>query len=230
MSHLQPTRHRLDGAAYVRQRGRTAAATVSLALLVLISPRIQAQTSTSPPAPGAQTTAATADQGDQYNVVRATDVRTAPDAIVTGQLRPGASVQIVARDRGWVRVRTEGWVQERDLTPADTAFREHLSAADIRADPAAARGKMVRWTVKFLALQTADPLRQGLADEEPYMLAQGPEGENALLYLVVPPSLLGTARAIQPLTSITVVARVRDGHSEPVGIPILDLQSIRIAK
>ncbi len=83
------------------------------------------------------------------------------------------------------------------------------------------------WNVQFLALQTADPLRHGLEDGEPYILAKGPNMENALSYLVVPPSLLGTARALQPLERITVTARVRDGKSDPVGIPILDIQTIR---
>lgn len=164
---------------------------------------------------------------DSYNVARPTQLRSAPDATALGQLRAGANVEVVSHSRGWVRVRTEGWVQEADLTPADSAFRAKLSAADIRSDPAAARGKMVQWTVEFLALQTADPLRHGLADDEPYMLSRGPSGENSLLYLVVPPSLMGTARALQPLAKVAVTARVRDGRSDPVGIPILDLQTIR---
>ncbi len=176
---------------------------------------------------GGQPAAETATPVGSYNVARPTQLRSAPDATALGQLRAGANVEIVSHSRGWVRVRTEGWVQEADLTPADSAFRGKLSAADIRSDPAAARGKMVQWTVEFLALQTADPLRHGLADDEPYMLSRGPSGENSLLYLVVPPSLMGTARALQPLAKVAVTARVRDGRSDPVGIPILDLQTIR---
>lgn len=175
----------------------------------------------------AATTSLAAQQGDAYNVARATQLRSAPDATPTGQLRAGTSVEVISRSRGWVRVRTEGWVPEADLTPADSSFRASLSAADIKSDPAAARGKMVQWNVEFLALQTADPLRHGLADDEPYMLARGPAGENSLLYLVVPPSLMANARALQPLAKIAVTARVRDGRSEPVGIPILDIQTIR---
>lgn len=168
-----------------------------------------------------------AQTGETYNVARATQLRSAPDATALGQLRAGSGVEVLSRSRGWVRVRAEGWVKEADLTPADTAFRAHLSAADIKSEPTVSRGKMVQWTVEFLALQTADPLRHGLADDEPYMLARGPAGENSLLYLVIPPSLMGTARALQPLAKVAVTARVRDGRSEPVGIPILDLQTIR---
>ena len=164
---------------------------------------------------------------ESYNLAAPSALRDAPSSATIGELQKTANVEVIARDRGWSRVRIEGWVPDSVLVPADTTFRANLSAADLRADPVAARGKMVMWNVEFLALQTADPLRHGLADEEPYILARGPKSENALLYLVVPPSLLGTARALQPLAKITVTARVRDGRSDPVGIPILDIQTLR---
>jgi hypothetical protein len=132
----------------------------------------------------------------------------------------------LARERGWVRVRVEGWVLERDATAADSLLRAELSAADLRADPEGTRGRMVRWDVQVLAFQTADPLRRDMAPDEPYLLARGPGTENALLYLAIPPSLVPTARAVPSLTSVTVTARVRSGRSEPVGVPILDLQSL----
>lgn len=180
------------------------------------------------PAPAAASAAAApAVSNDSYNLAVPSVLRDAPSSAAIGQLQKTANVEVIARDRGWSRVRIEGWVPDSVLVPADTAFRANLSAADLRADPAGTRGKMVMWNVEFLALQTADPLRHGLADEEPYILARGPNSENALLYLVVPPSLMGTARALQPLARITVTARVRDGRSDPVGIPILDIQTLR---
>ena len=168
------------------------------------------------------------DAGDgAYTVAKPTVIRSAPDAAPVGELRAGAGVEVIGHDRGWVRVRTEAWIPASEIVPADTAYRASLSAADLRADPDGTRGKVVRWMVQSIALQTADPLRHGLAADEPYLLARGPGKENALLYLVVPPSLLGTARALSPLDSIAITARVRDGRSDPVGVPILDLQSIR---
>ncbi|HEY5086081.1 MAG TPA: hypothetical protein VII66_01870, partial [Gemmatimonadaceae bacterium] len=131
---------------------------------------------------------------DSYNIAVPSAVRAAPSSATIGDLRKAANVEVLARDRGWTRIRIEGWVPDSVLIPADTAYRAGLSAADLRADPAAARGKTVMWNVEFLALQAADPLRHGMADEEPYILARGPNSENALLYLVVPPSLMGTAR------------------------------------
>ena len=183
--------------------------------------------SPTPAAGAAAAAAAPAVSNDSYNLAVPSVLRDAPSSAAIGQLQKTTNVEVIARDRGWSRVRIEGWVPDSVLVPADTAFRANLSAADLRADPVGTRGKMVMWNVEFLALQTADPLRHGLADEEPYILARGPNSENALLYLVVPPSLMGTARALQPLARITVTARVRDGRSDTVGIPILDIQTLR---
>ncbi|HUF28857.1 MAG TPA: SH3 domain-containing protein [Gemmatimonadaceae bacterium] len=153
-------------------------------------------------------------------------LRRAPDAEAVAMLEPGARMTPTARERGWVRVQVEGWVRESEVIAADTTVRASLSAADLRADPAAAKGQLVRWDVQVLSLQTADPLRRDLERDEPYLLARGPGAENAILYLTVPPSLLETARRLAPLTHISVIARVRTGRSEPVGVPVLELQSI----
>ncbi len=123
-------------------------------------------------------------------------------------------------------MQVEGWVAEPEVAPADSALRMPLSAADLRADPGGMRGRSVRWDVEFLALQRADPLRREMALDEPYILARGPAGDNALLYLAVPPSLLASVRALPPLARLSVTARVRTARSELGGVPILDLQSV----
>jgi hypothetical protein len=161
---------------------------------------------------------------------KSTPIRTAPvvGASVTpavGQLAKGATVQVIARDRDWVRVKLEGWVRESDLAITDSTLRP-LSAADVRSDPEGSRGKLVQWQVEAVALQTADPLRTGLQPGEQYLLALGPAPEKMLLYLAVPESLVGAARSLPPLAQITVTARVRNGRSEPAGVPILDLQNL----
>jgi hypothetical protein len=155
-----------------------------------------------------------------------TKVFVAPGGKQNGDLAPGAIVEPLARDRGWVKVRVEGWVNEKDLNPADSDFGSTLTAADLRANPDAAKGKIVRWEVQILSLQTADPLRRDLAKDEPYLLARGPGSENAVLYLTVPPSLLAEAKTIPPLTTMIITAKVRTGRSDPAGTPILDLRSI----
>lgn len=219
----------VPGALLAQQTSNPSAATASQAAIAQTTSPATQKPSQTPSQKSPQAAAlAPSDAGDgAYTVSRPTVIRSAPDAAPVGELRAGAGVEVVGHDRGWVRVRTEAWVPASELVPADTAYSARLTAADLRADPDAARGKVVQWTVQFIALQTADPLRRGLATDEPYLLARGPAKENALLYLVVPPSLLGTARALSPLDGIAITARVRDGRSDPVGVPILDLQAIR---
>jgi hypothetical protein len=163
-----------------------------------------------------------------YNAAHPTAIRSAPGdtgSPAVGQVDRGSTVEVLARDRGWVRVRLEGWVREADLIVADSSLRP-LSAADIRSDPADAKGKLVRWEVQAVSLQTADALRTGLSVGEPYLLALGPGDEKTLVYLTVPPGLMATARNLPAMADVVIVARVRNGRSEPAGVPILDLQSI----
>ena len=153
-------------------------------------------------------------------------LRAAPDARALATVAPGATLVPLARERGWVRVRLEGWIPERDLAPSDTTVRTGVSAADLRADPVGSRGKMVRWSVQILATQKADALRRDLSPDETYLLARGPNEENALLYLVVPPSLIASTKSIPELSQAMITARVRTGRSELIGVPILDLVTI----
>lgn len=171
-----------------------------------------------------------AQEAPLYKAAKPAAIRTAPGADANpspavGQLNRGSTVEVLARDRGWVRVRVEGWVRESDLIVADSSLRP-LSPADIRSNPAAAQGKLVQWQVQSVSLQTADALRTGLKSGEPYLLALGPGPERALVYLAVPPALLPTAKNLPAMADVIVVARVRNGRSEPAGVPILDLQSL----
>lgn len=154
---------------------------------------------------------------------RAVPLGLAPGARAIGTLDSGVVVDPVARDRGWVRVRVEAWVPESLFVPADPGYSAALTAADLRMDPDGMRGRTVRWVVQVVGLQTADPLRRALQPEEPYLLAMGPSGENAIMYVAVPPHLLEEARRIAPLSEVTITARVRNGRSQPTGAPVLDL-------
>ncbi|MBI2796265.1 MAG: hypothetical protein HYX65_06105 [Gemmatimonadetes bacterium] len=154
------------------------------------------------------------------------ELRQSPDGGSLATIKPGAALTPLARERGWVRVRVEGWVPESGVVPADTALRTGLSAADLRADPLGTRGRVVRWDVEVISFHTADPLRRDLTADEPYLLARGPARENALLYLALPPSLVAQARALPPLGAIIVTARVRTGRSDPIGVPVLDVMSL----
>jgi hypothetical protein len=145
---------------------------------------------------------------------------------VLGGISSGSTVEIMARQLGWVRVRADGWIAERDLVSGEQVAPPDVTAADLRADPLGMKGRVVQWDVEVMSLQIADPLRVELARDEPYLLARGPGEENALLYLTVPATMLADARALPPLAKIRITARIRSGRSEPAGTPILDLLSI----
>jgi hypothetical protein len=153
-------------------------------------------------------------------------LRDAPDGKPAGSADSAARVRIVARDHGWARVELDGWVRESELVPLDSAAVSAVSAADLRSDPDHYRGSTVRWVVQAISVQQADPLRKGLAPDEPYLLARGPGSESSLLYLALPAALVPSAKALQPLSNILVLARVRAGRSEPSGVPILDVLRI----
>jgi hypothetical protein len=168
-----------------------------------------------PPAAGSQS----------QRTTRQTALRAAPGGAERASVAAGASVEALARSEGWVRVRIEGWVPERDLTVADSMAASAVSAADLRADPDQYRGRVLRWEVQAVSVQRADPLRRGLAADEEYLLARGPGDEGAIVYVALPRSLVTEIRALPPLTDIFITARVRDGRSPPVGAPLLDLIS-----
>ena len=150
-------------------------------------------------------------------------LRTAPNGRDIANADSGAILTPLARADGWTRVRIEGWVRDDQVVPADTALQLSLSGADLRAAPERYRGTLVRWQVEFISIQKADPLRRDLRAGEPYMLARGPGNESGLLYIAIPPALLGEMERLKPLDVITVTARVRVGRSEPAGVPVLDL-------
>lgn len=216
---------------HVRRSGWLKSADVASATVVSASTSSASATKAATATPAAMNAAPqiapdTSRNGFVLTPIAATSLTASPAGERIGSLGIGARAMVTARERGWVRVRVEGWAREADLSVADTALRGALSAADLRADPDAVAGRLVHWEVEVLAHQVGDPLRKGLADQEPYLLAQGPAGENALLYLAIPPALASTAREIPDLGRAIITARVRVGKSEPVGIPVLELLTI----
>ncbi len=183
------------------------------------APEVAREAPATPPA-----RSATRDGG--LRATRASTLYAAPGAAAVGRVDSGSVVEPLGRDRGWVRVRVDAWLPESLLVPTDSSYRTEVTAADLRLDPAAYRGRLVRWQVQVVGLQTADPLRRDLQPEEPYLLAIGPEGENAVLYLAVPPSLMSQARALASMAKVLITGRVRSARSEPTGAPVLDLLTI----
>jgi hypothetical protein len=204
-SHAARAAARKDSASATAGASTTVAATSSVAGVIV---------------PGGPAAGALASNGQLT-------LRDAPDGKSLATIGAATPVTPLTRDRGWVRVQVEGWVKDDGLAPANATVGA-LSAADLRADPQKARGAVVRWDVQVLALAHADVLHKDLTLDEPYLLARGPGSENAMLYIAIPPALVQTATSLTALAPVTasIVASVRNGKSAPLGVPILDAQSL----
>lgn len=153
-----------------------------------------------------------------------------PDGPSTGTLAPEAPVRILARSGEWVRVRTEGWVRERDLRPAAPGVLIGVSAAEVRTRPEEYEGKLVQWTIQFISIQEADVLRGGIPPGRRYVLARGPLPEAGFLYMVVSDEQVAELERLAPLAELVIIGRVRLGRSRFLGNPILDLVEMAARK
>ncbi len=157
---------------------------------------------------------------------RRVDLFATPGTAPTGYLETGLPVRITARAGGWVRVQAEGWVRESEVRPPGGQPVSGVTAADIRTAPDLWQGKTVRWTIQYIALETADELRPDFQLGQRYILARGPAPEYAFVYVIVPPEQLQAVSALQPLDTLTVLAKVVKGRSTYLANPILELQDI----
>jgi hypothetical protein len=187
--------------------------------------RASGQPSAVQPSAAAPAPQATAQSVDPRRAVvrRRMQLYRAPDSTAIGQLEAGTPVRITARAGGWVRVEAQAWVRENEIRPSDSGILTGLSAAELRGAPEEFKGKLLRWTIQFLALQTADELRPDFTPGQRYILARGPAPEYAFVYIVVPPDRLVEVQRLEPLASVNIVARVVNGRSTYLANPILEL-------
>jgi hypothetical protein len=181
---------------------------------------------TAPPtAPAADTRPAAPPRGalDRMLLAGGAALYVTPEGDTVAAARGDAPVTVVARSNGWARVQLDGWVRETDLSPAEDSVLAGVSGAEVRTDPRAYVGRLVRWDLQFLALQTADALRRDMAEGQRYVLARGPLPEAGFVYVIVPPAEVAAFEGISPLTHLIVVGRVRTARSRYLGNPILEL-------
>ena len=87
-------------------------------------------------------------------------------------------------------------------------------------------GQVVRWRLEFIAVQKADDLRPDIPNGATYVLARGPLPERGFVYAIVPDSKLAAVRALAPLVTMQITARVRSARSRYLGNPVVDLISL----
>lgn len=155
-------------------------------------------------------------------------IRTSPGGDTLARVQPGADVEILARDGDWARVRVEGWTFAASLG-ADTSapgILHDLDRSELQDAPERYRGRLVEWTIQFIALREAEQFRTDFLPGEQFILARGPGDDAGFVYVAVPDELLEQVRSLTPLQRIRVLGRVRSVASPLTGAPVLVLLEI----
>ncbi|MYA32374.1 MAG: hypothetical protein F4164_13235 [Gemmatimonadales bacterium] len=117
-------------------------------------------------------------------------------------------------------------VIDGDTVGVEGGVMAGVSAAALRANPDEYAGARLRWTVRFLSLERAEPERIDFYEGEPFLLARAPDPGDGLVYIAVPPELLEAAEKLRPLRPLDVLVKVRTGRSALLRVPILDLLAL----
>lgn len=144
-------------------------------------------------------------------------------------LQPGSSVEVLARQGDWSRVRIEGWMLRGSLasTEGESApVLVDLSRDSLAAAPDRYRGRLVEWTVQFIALQEAERFRTDFVPGEPFMLTRGPGEDPGFIYVAVPEERRAEVERLSPLQRVRILGRIRTARSALTGAPVLDLLEI----
>ena len=189
-------------------------------------PRRGVNDSSPPPARNPAAPDTTATDPVRALPTRRTTVYRAPDGPALGALAPETPLRILSRSGEWSRVQFEGWVKSADLRPAPAGVLVGVSAAELRADPQRYVGQVLKWTVQYVAIETADDLRPDIADGTTYVLARGPLPERGFVYIVIPEGRKADIAKVPPLATIGVTVRVRVGRSRYIGNPVVELLAL----
>jgi hypothetical protein len=159
---------------------------------------------------------------------RGLTVLTQPAGDTLARMQRGATVEVLAREGEWARVRVEGWTFTAAIAGEDAggAVLRTLTRTELDRDPARYRGRMVEWSLQFIALQKAERFRTDFIEGEPFILARGPGDDAGFVYVAVPPERLDEVRALAPLQRIRVLARIRTPRSALTDAPVVDLLEI----
>lgn len=173
------------------------------------------------PAPAARAVDSTRAQ-----LVRMTTLYRAPDGPEAGTVAAETPLRVLSRSGDWARVQFEGWVKGQELQAAPAGVMVGVTAAELRAEPQRYVGQVLRWRLEFIAVQKADDLRPDIPSGATYLLARGPLPERGFVYVIVPDTKLPAVRALAPLVTMQITARVRSGRSRYLGNPVVELISL----
>jgi hypothetical protein len=136
----------------------------------------------------------------------------------------GGELEVTGREGSWARVRLEGWVWLPAAASADPGEAPEMpTPADLRADSAPHRGRVVTWPLEFISLEEAERVRTDFFEGEPFLLTRYGGSDGPFVYVAVPPRYLERAEGLTPLEALMVTGRIRTGASALTGTPILDL-------
>jgi hypothetical protein len=175
------------------------------------------------PRPGADTTRV---DSTRAQPTRMTTLYRAPDGPEAGTVATETPLRVLSRNGEWTRVQFEGWVKGGDLQAAPAGVLVGVTAAELRAEPQRYAGQLLRWRLEFIAIQKADELRPDIPSGSSYVLARGPLPERGFVYVIVPDIKLPAFRALTPLVTMQITARVRNGRSRYLGNPVVELVSL----
>jgi len=155
-----------------------------------------------------------------------TPILTGPDGDPLAQTRPGAELEVLARQGSWMRVRLEGWIWAPSGTETDSVSTDivtQVGPEELAQDPDSFRGRVVDWELQFISLEEAERVRTDFYEGEPFLLARTTTSSRAFVYVAIPPERLPEVQGLIPLERIRVVGRIRTGAAALTGNPILDL-------
>lgn len=164
---------------------------------------------------------------DRVLLAAGAELRDVPEGKPVATVAQPVGGRVLARSGGWVRVQTEGWVREEDLTPSEAGVLVGVSAAELRSRPQEYEGKVVQWTVQFIAVQPPDEMRPELPEGRPWVLARGPQPEQGYVYVIATDEQLAQFRTLEPLATLVMLARVRTGRSRYLQVPVVELIEMR---
>lgn len=151
-----------------------------------------------------------------------------PAGDTLARVHQGGTVEVLARDGEWARVRVEGWTFTAGISGDDGegGILRDLPRSDLARDPARYRGRLVEWSIQFIALQQAERFRTDFIEGESFILARGPGDDAGFVYVAVSDEQLDAVRRLDPLQRIRILGRIRSPRSTLTDAPVLDLLEI----